>query len=109
MKEEPVQVAMTSARNKLPGVITAVKRGDVMCQVDMQVGDNHVVAVITTEAADEMGLAVGMEAIATFKSTLVMITTQRKRRQRSLTRFVRQCSGHCWRGRVILHVILQLP
>ena len=30
----------TSARNKLPGVITAVKRGDVMCQVDMQVGDN---------------------------------------------------------------------
>ena len=65
----------TSARNKLPGVITAVKRGDVMCQVDMQVGDNHVVAIITTEAADEMGLRVGMEAIAMFKSTSVMIAT----------------------------------
>jgi molybdopterin-binding protein len=65
----------TSARNKLPGVITAVKRGDVMCQVDMQVGDNHVVAIITREAADEMGLQVGMEAIAMFKSTSVMIAT----------------------------------
>ena len=74
MKEEGVTV--TSARNKLPGVITAIKRGDVMCQVDMQVGDNHVVAVITTEAADELGLEVGMEAIATFKSTSVMITTR---------------------------------
>ena len=63
----------TSARNKLPGVITAIKRGDVMCQVEMQVGDNHVVAVITTEAADEMGLKVGTHAVATFKSTSVMI------------------------------------
>ena len=65
----------TSARNKLPGVITSVKRGDVMCQVDMQVGDNHVVAIITREAADEMGLQPGMEAIAMFKSTSVMIAT----------------------------------
>jgi molybdopterin-binding protein len=76
MKEEP-EVAVTSARNKLPGRIIGIKRGDVMCQVDMQVGDNHLVAVITTEAADEMGLEVGMEAIATFKSTSVMITTRR--------------------------------
>ena len=65
----------TSARNKLPGVITSVKRGDVMCQVDMQVGDNHIVAVITTEAADEMNLQAGMEAVAMFKSTSVMIAT----------------------------------
>lgn len=68
-------VALTSARNKLPGVITAIKRGDVMCQVDMQVGDNHIVAVITTEAADEMGLQVGAQAVAMFKSTSVMIAT----------------------------------
>jgi molybdopterin-binding protein len=67
---------LTSARNKLPGVITSVKKGDVMCQVDMQVGDNHVVAVITTEAAEEMDLRVGMEAIAMFKSTSVMIATR---------------------------------
>ena len=63
----------TSARNRLPGVITAIKRGDVVSQIEMQVGDNHIVAVITTEAADEMSLAVGVEAVAMFKSTSVMI------------------------------------
>jgi molybdopterin-binding protein len=74
-EQAPEAVALTSARNKLPGVITGVKRGDVMCQVDMQVGDNHIVAIITTEAADEMGLKVGMQAVAMFKSTSVMIAT----------------------------------
>lgn len=69
-------ITRTSARNKLPGVITAIKKGDVMCQVDMQVGDNHIVAIITAEAAEEMELAVGKEAIATFKSTSVMISTR---------------------------------
>ena len=74
-EQAPEAVAFTSARNKLPGVITGVKRGDVMCQVDMQVGDNHIVAIITTEAADEMGLKVGMQTVAMFKSTSVMIAT----------------------------------
>ncbi len=74
-EQAPEVVALTSARNKLPGVITGVRRGDVMCQVDMQVGDNHIVAIITTEAADEMGLQVGMQAVAMFKSTSVMIAT----------------------------------
>lgn len=74
-EQAPEAVALTSARNKLPGVIIGIKRGDVMCQVDMQVGDNHIVAIITTEAADEMGLQVGMQAVAMFKSTSVMIAT----------------------------------
>ncbi len=73
---ENENVVHTSARNRLPGVITAIKRGDVMSQVEMQVGDNHIVAVITTEAADEMGLKVGLEAVATFKSTSVMIAVR---------------------------------
>ena len=43
------EITRTSARNKLPGTVIVIKKGDVMCQVDLQVGDNHVVAVITTE------------------------------------------------------------
>jgi len=73
---EKENVVHTSARNKLPGVITAIKRGDVVSQVEMQVGDNHIVSIITTEAVDEMGLKVGLEAYATFKSTSVMIAVQ---------------------------------
>ncbi len=74
--EQTENMVHTSARNKLPGIITAVKRGDVVSQIEMQVGDNHVVAVITTEAADEMGLKVGLEAVATFKSSSVMIAVR---------------------------------
>jgi len=73
---EKENVVHTSARNKLPGVITAIKLGDVVSQVEMQVGDNHIVAIITTEAVDEMGLKVGLEAFATFKSTSVMIAVR---------------------------------
>jgi molybdopterin-binding protein len=47
-----------------------------MCQVEVQSGDNHIVAVITTEAADEMGLHEGMAVIAMFKSTSVMLATR---------------------------------
>ena len=42
----------------------------------MQVGDNnYVVALITCESADELGLEVGQEATALVKATDVMIMT----------------------------------
>ena len=41
----------------------------------MQVGDNYVVALITRESADELGLEVGREATALVKATDVMIMT----------------------------------
>jgi len=62
-----------SARNRLPGRITNIKTGEIMTQIELQVGDNHVVAVITTTSADELGLKMGDEAIALIKSTSVMI------------------------------------
>ena len=64
-----------STRNRLPGTVTEVVKGEAAARVSLQVGDNHIVAIITTEAVDEMGLAEGVEAVATFKSTSVMIGT----------------------------------
>jgi molybdopterin-binding protein len=72
MKEEPARL---SARNRLPGKVIGLKIDGIMAQVDLQVGDNHIVAVITAEAAQEMGLQVGMDAVALIKSTSVMILT----------------------------------
>lgn len=63
----------TSARNRLPGVITAVKRGDVMAQVDVRVGDNHIVSLISREAADELELKEGDHVVAIVKATEVMV------------------------------------
>lgn len=39
----------------------------------MQVGDNHMVALITTESAEELGLEVGKQVTALVKATDVML------------------------------------
>lgn len=62
-----------SARNRLPGVIRAVKLGEVMAQIDIAVGDNEVTGVITREAAEELELKEGDHVIAVIKSTGVMV------------------------------------
>ncbi|MFP3988078.1 helix-turn-helix transcriptional regulator [Streptomyces sp. E11-3] len=67
--EEPY----TSARNAFPGIITAVKLGDVAAQVEIQAGPHRLVSLLTREAVEELGLEVGMEAVARVKSTNVHI------------------------------------
>ena len=48
-----------STRNRLPGTITEVVKGEAAAKVTLQVGDNHLVALITRESADELGLEAG--------------------------------------------------
>ena len=64
---------LTSRRNPFPGVITKVKKDKVSALVEIQAGPHRVVSLITREAADELGLEPGMEAIATVKATSVMV------------------------------------
>jgi molybdopterin-binding protein len=62
-----------SARNRLPGVVTEVKIEGLMAQVELKVGDNHVVSLISAEAARELDLKVGDRAVAMVKATSVMV------------------------------------
>lgn len=62
-----------STRNRLPGTITEIVKGEAAAKVTLQVGDNHVVSLITRESADEMELEVGQQASALVKATDVMI------------------------------------
>lgn len=64
-----------SARNRLPGTITEVVKGEAATRVSLQVGDNHMVALITTESAEELGLEVGSQVTALVKATDVMLLT----------------------------------
>ena len=64
-----------STRNRLPGTITEVIKGEAAAKVTLRVGDNHMVALITRESADELGLEVGQEVTAVVKATDVMILT----------------------------------
>ncbi|WP_435079838.1 TOBE domain-containing protein [Clavibacter michiganensis] len=61
----------TSARNRMPGIVTRVVRDGVMAQVEIQAGPFRMVSLISREAADELGLEVGAPAAATVKATNV--------------------------------------
>ena len=64
-----------STRNRLPGEITEVVKGEAAAKVTLRVGDNHMVALITRESADELGLGVGMQVTALVKATDIMLLT----------------------------------
>jgi molybdopterin-binding protein len=64
---------MLSARNQFKGIVKSVKLGTVMAEVVLTVGDIEVVAAITRDSADKLGLKPGVEATAVIKATEVMI------------------------------------
>jgi molybdate transport system regulatory protein len=65
-----------SARNQLAGRIKKVKVGSVMTEVVMQVGDQELVAVITSGSAKRMKLRVGDAVFAIIKATEVMVAKE---------------------------------
>ena len=72
---EIVGTATSSARNRLPGLVTRVLRDGVMAQVEIQAGPFRLVSLMSREAADELGLEPGVLAIASVKSTNVVVET----------------------------------
>ena len=64
---------LVSARNRLGGIVTKVTIDTVMAQVEIQAGRHRLVSLMSREAADELGLAPGMLAVAVVKSTNVVV------------------------------------
>ncbi len=62
-----------SARNQLRGKIKSIKLGTVMAEVVLDVSGSEVVAAITRNSVEHLGLKVGDEASAIIKATEVMI------------------------------------
>jgi molybdopterin-binding protein len=62
-----------SARNRFPGIVTRVVKDTVAAQVEVQAGPFRVVSLMTREAADELGLAPGVAAVAVVKATNVVV------------------------------------
>lgn len=63
-----------SACNQLSGLVTRVVRDQVMAQVEIQVGSHRIVSLMSSEAVDELGLEPGVVAVATMRSTSVIVT-----------------------------------
>lgn len=62
-----------SARNRFPGVIRSVEVDGVMALVEIEAGPHRVIAAVTRDAVEELGLAPGVPATAAVKATSVMI------------------------------------
>lgn len=67
------RASAVSARNRLPGIVTRVKKDTVMAQVELICGPYRLVSLMSSEAADELGLEPGARAIASVKSTNVIV------------------------------------
>ncbi|HTJ76320.1 MAG TPA: helix-turn-helix transcriptional regulator [Acidimicrobiales bacterium] len=72
-EREPDVVVGRSARNRFPGIVTRVIKDKVAAQVEIQAGPHRLVSLMTTEAAEELGLAPGVLAVAAVKSTSVVV------------------------------------
>ena len=70
---EPDEVMAQSARNRFTGIVTKVVKDGVVAQVEVQAGPHRVVSLMTREAADELGLAPGVLAVAAVKATNVVV------------------------------------
>jgi molybdopterin-binding protein len=68
-----LQAFAESARNHFPGLVTKVTKDKVMAQVEIQAGPYRVVSLMSREAADELKLAPGVLAVASVKSTNVVV------------------------------------
>ena len=63
-----------SARNRLRGTVTEVRVEGLLAQIELTVTEPaRVVAVVTRDAVEELGLKQGMPATAIVKSTSVMV------------------------------------
>jgi molybdopterin-binding protein len=63
-----------SARNRLPGTVSEVKVDGLVAQVELLVTDPvRIVAIVTADAVEELGLRNGEPATAVVKATSVMV------------------------------------
>jgi molybdopterin-binding protein len=65
-----------SARNQLAGTVVAINKGEAIANVELNVAGQRLVASITVEAVEELGLAAGTEIVAVIKASDVIIAAQ---------------------------------
>jgi len=65
--------ARISGRNQLLGTVSSVTIDGLLAKVVLSVGNQHVTAIITADAARELALKAGDQALALIKATEVMI------------------------------------
>lgn len=99
----------TSARNQYEGTVTALARGAVNSQVTLRLdGEDQLVAIITNDSVDSLGLAVGGSAMALVKSSFVILASDDDGLRLSARNQLRGEVSVCKKGAVNGEVVLAL-
>jgi molybdopterin-binding protein len=64
-----------SARNQLSGTVTSVNEGAAIANVEIDVNGQRLVASITVEAVNDLGLAEGSNVTAVIKASDIILAT----------------------------------
>ena len=65
-----------SARNQLQGTVRAVNRGAAIANVELDVQGQRLVASVTVEAVEELGLEEGRQVRAVIKASDVILAVE---------------------------------
>ena len=70
---KPVGLDAISGRNKLQGTITDIRYEGLLVQITIDIGDQQITSIITSDAARSLGLKRGVSVYALIKATEVMV------------------------------------
>jgi molybdopterin-binding protein len=70
-----MSITAINARNQFQGNIKRIKRGDVVSEVEVDIGNGIITSIVSTSSVDDLGLKPGSQVIALFKSTEVALAS----------------------------------
>jgi len=100
----------TSARNQFLGKVTAVKAGAVNDEIELEIlGGQTIVAIITHESTDSLGLKPGAEAFALIKASSVIVMSDGEGARLSARNRLAGTVARVQTGAVNSEVVIELP
>jgi molybdate transport system regulatory protein len=100
----------TSARNQFFGTVTRLTRGAVNDEVELAVAGGHaIVAIVTHESVDNLGLQVGAEAFALVKSSSIILVADDDGARYSARNRMAGAIARIEPGAVNTEVVIELP
>lgn len=68
-------ITAINARNQFQGNVKRIKRGDVVSEVEVDIGNGIITSIVSTSSVDDLGLKPGSQVVALFKSTEVALAS----------------------------------
>ncbi|GAA5784582.1 TOBE domain-containing protein [Chitiniphilus shinanonensis] len=100
----------TSARNQFLGEVSQIKTGAVNDEIELEVAGGHkLVAVVTRESTENLGLKVGAEAFALIKASSIIVITDDEGARFSARNRLAGVISRIQNGAVNTEVVLDLP